>query len=228
MSNKRQYTIYCRTLLVSWVPNSADLYWARLRKKKSVFIVKKATQNYEDFFFVICNSTFSKLRKNMYTAACRRVLTSTPLELIGSRRLVAFGNKIYKLNLIQGASIIMRKAFDWKRSRISMWKWKPYPRVVFRKSRLVWVLFYTWEMCLRFDFRQSNQYILVRVIPSCFCFAKMCLCQVSLQSRCSPRFLTSSSWGSCKLFIWTGGHVSLHVMNVTWIDLYSLAFILHF
>jgi hypothetical protein len=33
---------------------------------------------------------------------------------------------------------------------------------------------------------------------------------------------------SCTLFIWTGGHVSLRVVNVTWIDLYSLAFILRF
>jgi hypothetical protein len=55
-----------------------------------------------------------------------------------------------------------------------------------------------------------------------FRFAKICLCQVSLLSRCSPRYLTSSSWGSCKLFIWTGGHVSLRVVNVTWVDLDSL------
>jgi hypothetical protein len=27
------------------------------------------------------------------------------------------------------------------------WKWKPYPRVVFCKSRLVWVLLYIWEVC---------------------------------------------------------------------------------
>jgi hypothetical protein len=55
----------------------------------------------------------------------------------------------------------------------------------------------------------------------------MCLCQVSLLSRCSPRYLISSSWGSCILFIWTGGHVSLCVVNVAWINLYSLAFSLH-
>jgi hypothetical protein len=79
-----------------------------------------------------------------------------------------------------------------------------------------------------FDLHLSNQYILVRVIPSCFRLAKMCLCQVSLLSRCGPRYLTSSSWGSCTLFIRTGGHVSLHVVNVTYIDLDSLAFILHF
>jgi hypothetical protein len=38
------------------------------------------------------------------------------------------------------------------------------------------------------DLRQSNQYILVRVVPSCFRFAKMCLHQVSLLSKCSPRY----------------------------------------
>jgi hypothetical protein len=78
---------------------------------------------------------------------------------------------------------------------------------------------------------ESFDYILVRVIPSCFRFEKMCLCQVSLLSRCSPRYLISSSWGSCTLFTSTGGgggHVSLPAMNVTWINLDPLAFILHF
>jgi hypothetical protein len=32
----------------------------------------------------------------------------------------------------------------------------------------------------------------------------MCLCQVGLLSRRSPRYLTSS-WGCCASFIWTGG-----------------------
>jgi hypothetical protein len=50
----------------------------------------------------------------------------------------------------------------------------------------------------------NNQYILVRGLPSCFRFAKMCLCQVSLLLRCRPRYLTSSQ-GNCILFIWTGG-----------------------
>jgi hypothetical protein len=44
---------------------------------------------------------------------------------------------------------------------------------------------------------------------------------------CSPRNLTSSR-ESFTLFIWTGGHVSFRVVNVTWIDLDFLAFILHF
>jgi hypothetical protein len=50
-------------------------------------------------FFVIPSylqsvlSTFSKLCKNIYTVACRRVLTSTALYVVGSKPLVAFENK---------------------------------------------------------------------------------------------------------------------------------------
>jgi hypothetical protein len=39
-----------------------------------------------------------------------------------------------------------------------------------------------------FDFRPSNQYILARVIPSFYRFAKMYLLQVSLLSSCSLFF----------------------------------------
>jgi hypothetical protein len=53
-------------------------------------------------------------------------------------------------------------------------------------------------------------------------------CKENLLSRYSPRYLTSSSLGSCTLFIWTGKHVSLRVVNVTLIYLDPLAFILHF
>jgi hypothetical protein len=72
------------------------------------------------------------------------------------------------------------------------------------------------------------QYILVRAIPSCFRLKKMCLCQVSLLSRCSPRYLTSSVWGSWTLLMWTGGQVPLRVVNVRCVDVDPLAFILHF
>jgi hypothetical protein len=47
----------------------------------------------------VCTSTFSKLCKNMYTVPCRRVFSSAPLQLTGSRPLVAFGNETYELNL---------------------------------------------------------------------------------------------------------------------------------
>jgi hypothetical protein len=49
--------------------------------------------------FAICTSTFSKLCKKTYVVACRRELRSAPLQLIGSRPLVAFGERTYKLNL---------------------------------------------------------------------------------------------------------------------------------
>jgi hypothetical protein len=80
-----------------------------------------------------------------------------------------------------------------------------------------------------FDVCPSNQYILVRLIPSCFRFAKMCLCQVSLLSS-----VVQYNWhhlrgvAHCSYRPGGGGHVSLRVVNITWIDLDSLAFILHF
>jgi hypothetical protein len=81
------------------------------------------------------------------------------------------------------------------------------------------------------DLHTSTRYILVRVIPSCLQFMKMCLCQVSLLSRCIPRYFTSSSWGvaHCLYGPRGRGEVRLfHVANVTWFDLDLLAFILHF
>jgi hypothetical protein len=90
-----------------------------------------------------------------------------------------------------------------KRTRISMLEVEAVPKVVFRKSRLVWVELV--ELVESFDLRPSIQYILVRLIPSCFRFLKMFLRQASLLTRCSSRSLTSSSWKSCTLDIWTGG-----------------------
>jgi hypothetical protein len=60
-----------------------------------------------------------------------------------------------------------------------------------------------------FDLRPSNQRIFVRVIPNCLRFVKMCLCQVSLLSRCSPRYLTSSALGELNLvYVQWGTHFS--------------------
>jgi hypothetical protein len=75
------------------------------------------------------------------------------------------------------------------------------------------------------DLRLSNQYILVRESPSCLHLEKMCVCQVRRRSRWNPMYLTWFSWGICTSFIWTGGHVSRLVVNVTWTDLVSLALI---
>jgi hypothetical protein len=76
-----------------------------------------------------------------------------------------------------------------------------------------------------FDFRPSNQYILVRVIPSCFG-----LCQVSLLSRCSQRDMASSSRGSfnsSKFFLFFHGGLHLarkHVTDDTYDICHSLIF----
>jgi hypothetical protein len=79
-----------------------------------------------------------------------------------------------------------------------------------------------------FDLCLSNQEMLVNVVPSCFHFAKMRLCQVSLLLRRGLKYLTSSSWGSCALFVWTRGHISLLMVKMTLTDFDLLAFILHF
>jgi hypothetical protein len=98
--------------------------------------------------------------------------------------------------MYQGASTIMRKAFDWKLSRISMFEVEAVPQSFISSVHIgLSIVLYMRSLLLvdSFDLRPSNPYILVRVIPSCFRFAKMCLCQVSLLSRCSPRYFTRSS-----------------------------------
>jgi hypothetical protein len=98
------------------------------------------------------------------------------------------------------------------------WKWKPYPRVVFQVQIGLSIILYMRSLFLvgSCDLRLSSQYILVSEIPSCFHFAKMCLCQVSLLSRYSLRFLTFFSWESCTLFIWTWAFI-LNFLSQYWI-----------
>jgi hypothetical protein len=105
--------------------------------------------------------------------------------------------------IYQGESTIIHKVFDVSVLGCLCWKWKPYPRVVFQVQIGLSIVLYIRSLFLMesCDLCPSSQYIFVRMIPSCFHFAKMCLCQVSLPSRCSLRFLTFSS---CTLFIWTG------------------------
>jgi hypothetical protein len=47
--------------------------WADVLQRRGFFFFEIP------FLFAICTSTFSKLCKNMYTVACRRVLTTIPL-----------------------------------------------------------------------------------------------------------------------------------------------------
>jgi hypothetical protein len=78
----------------------------------------------------------------------------------------------------------MRKAFDWKRPRISMLEVEAVPQSCILQAQIgsSTVLYMRSLLLLeRFDLRPNNQYILVRVITNFFRFAKMCLCQVSRQ-----------------------------------------------
>jgi hypothetical protein len=71
----------------------------------------------------------------------------------------------------------MRKAFDWKRSRIYLQEVEiqiGLSSTLYKRALLL-------VGC--FDFRSDNQYILLRVILSSFRFAKINLFQVSLLSR---------------------------------------------
>jgi hypothetical protein len=95
---------------------------------------------------------------------------------------------------------------------------------------LVWVWLYRREVyCLVWGVTYVRAaitfwwewYLVVSVLQNMF------LCQVSLLSRRSPRYLTSA-WRNCTLFMWTEVHVSLRVVKVTWVDLEPLAFILRF
>jgi hypothetical protein len=108
------------------------------------------------------------------------------------------------------ASTIMREAFVWKGNVLEFLclKWNPYSRVVFRTSRLIWVLFYIREVCCLWrvlTFVRVINTFLVRVIPSCFRSAKMCLCQVRLLQGAARDTWHLFLGESCTLFIWTGG-----------------------
>jgi hypothetical protein len=110
------------------------------------------------------------------------------------------------------------------------WMWKPCPRVGYHKCRSVWGWFCTevgccWMRAVIFVQATSNSWW--AVCPGCFHLVKMWRCQVSFLSRCNPRYLTWSSQGGCTLFIWTGGHVLLRVLNAMWTDLRALDCILH-
>jgi len=78
------------------------------------------------------------------------------------------------------------------------------------------------------DFRPRIQYSFCSWRSSCFLFVVICLRQVSLRSRCMPKYFTSSGWTGYILFNWTDGHGDCLRVKVTWVDFVSLAFIHHF
>jgi hypothetical protein len=111
------------------------------------------------------------LRRALYWELYLQI-SSLTVGVWRSLRITIFGT-------YQGASTIMHKALIGNVLEFLCWKWKPYPRVVFHKSIFCNEKFVACGEL--FDFRPSNQYILVRVIPSCLtyiCILLLRLCGV--------------------------------------------------
>jgi hypothetical protein len=75
------------------------------------------------------------------------------------------------------------------------------------------------------DFLPRIQYICWNFKPSFFLLANMRVCHVSLLSRWIPTYLAVSPCGICFPFSVTVGQFSLFKVKVTWVDLFSFAFI---
>jgi hypothetical protein len=84
----------------------------------------------------------------------------------------------------------MRKAFDWKRSIISMLEVEAVPQSCIPQVQmdLSIVVYEKFVACGEFWLASNKLCSLVRVITSCLRFVKMCLCQVSLLARFSPKY----------------------------------------
>jgi hypothetical protein len=106
----------------------------------------------------------------------------------------------------------MRKAFDWKRSRISLLEVEAIPQSLFQVQIDLSIVLYTRSLFLvkSYDLRPSSQYILVRVSPSFFHFAKMCLCQKS-PVKLQPEILDFFFLGELHVVYmdWGGGGVHI-------------------
>ena len=63
---------------------------------------------------------------------------------------------------------------------------------------------------------------------SCFRFVAMCFFQVRRLSKCSPRYLIVSAWGTTVWLMYTGGHCPRLRVNVMCLDLFSFILSLHF
>jgi hypothetical protein len=95
---------------------------------------------------------------------------------------------------------------------------------------LAWVFLCIWEFCClwrvltsiqvasTFWWRHSRLFAFCEYVPG----------PDKTPVEVQPEILDVSCWGSCTLFIWTGGQVSLGVVKVTRTDLKSHAFILSF
>uniref|UniRef100_A0A6M2DVT4 Putative product n=1 Tax=Xenopsylla cheopis TaxID=163159 RepID=A0A6M2DVT4_XENCH len=62
----------------------------------------------------------------------------------------------------------------------------------------------------------------------CSFFFLICSFQFNFSSKCKPRYFTTFFCGICILFKNIGGQVSLHKVNVIFVDFNSLIWIFHF
>jgi hypothetical protein len=147
----------------------------------------------------------------------QRRISSLTVGIWRSLRITVFGK-------YHGASTIIRNVFDWERSRTSVLEVTCIPQIS------LGIVIYMRSLLLveSFDLRPSNQYILVMVIRVVSVLRK-CLC--GRYDFCQG--IARDTWhhllgevGRC-LYGPGCGHVSLMV-NVTWLDLDPLVFILRF
>jgi hypothetical protein len=102
---------------------------------------------------------------------------------------------------------MMCKAFDWKHSKISMLSRSRTPELYsISQDWFEYCFIYRLVACGEFGLCPSNQYILVRVILSCFCFEKICFCvsSVKVQAEILGIFFLGelyTDWGSTYLFV---------------------------
>ena len=80
----------------------------------------------------------------------------------------------------------------------------------------------------RWDFFSINQLISVVFKSICFLFLVMCSFQFNLQSRCIPRYFTTSVWGMIVWLMLTAGQWPFRRVNVICDDLDSLTLIFNF
>jgi len=76
-------------------------------------------------------------------------------------------------------------------------------------------------------FSPINQLISILFKSICFLFLAMCTFQFNLQSKCSPRYFTTSVWGIIVWLMLTAGQWTFRRVNVMCDDLGSLTLMWH-
>jgi hypothetical protein len=107
----------------------------------------------------------------------------------------------------------MRRSSTGNVPKFLCWMWKPYLRVVFRRCRLVSVLFYIREVCCLWRVLTCVKHFdecVASVLRKCVC-ASLVSCQDA--AGIHEIFL-----GALRVVYKDRGYVSLRVVNVTWVE----------